>query len=418
MKHDFDDLGFVSEKNENLLNGRDFKYKIIADFTYDWEYLVNNERSKFLYVSPSCERISGYLPDAFIENFNLFFTLIHEEHRDLAKKILMLDVSPEDFDYIITTKHNETKWVSHTFQNVFDKNGCVVGRRGSIRDITKRKIAEIKLQISEKALIQQQKELELFNLNLEKRINEELRKRKNDEKLLVHQSKLATMGEMIGVIAHQWKQPLSALSVLVQTISHRRKLNVLDDLFLDSFETESVKLINFMSATIDNFRNYLRKSKEKENFDIIKAIEDGIFIFATDLKTNDICIEKKYFVDNYVIKSFRNEFIQIIVNLISNSRNAIIAKKERKVAENFKGKITVIVQKAGTDLEITVEDNGGGVNSDIIDKIFEPFFTTEKSGTGIGLYMTKMIIENDINGSIAVANNDSGAVFKILLKLI
>jgi len=390
-------------------------YKIIADFTYDWEYWISPDHSEFVYVSPSCKRITGYSAEEFIQNAGLFFEIIDPSYLDFVRKELNTPDCPWIFDYKIRTKDGLEKWVSHTFQNIYDTNGNYLGRRGSIRDITERKNIELKLRQSEEDLKDKTGELEELNRDLENSIQSEINRRRAKERMLIQQSKLASLGEMMGAIAHQWRQPLSTLSILVQGVAHRRRLNKLDDEYLNSFESESVRLMEFMSSTIDNFQNFFRKNKEKEFFDVCKAIENTISILSAQLESSFIKVRTEFPEKGCFVFGYRNEFMHVVMNIISNARNAIL---EKKPEEGFPGVIDVTVSVKEDFMLINFQDNGGGIDKNILDRIFEPFFTTGfyKKGTGIGLYMSKMIIEKDFSGTIDAVNNGNGALFRIKLK--
>ncbi len=252
--------------------------------------------------------------------------------------------------------------------------------------------------------------LEDINKNLKNQVKIEVRKSREKDKLLIEQSRQAAMGEMIGNIAHQWRQPLNALGLVLQNVQISYQRGKLNDEQVDRIVTKGMKLINKMSTTIDDFRNFFKPNKIKEKFNIYKAINDSLQLIEASLKNNNISVEIKA-KNIYIIYGYPNEFSQVILNLLSNAKDVLI---DRKV-QNAK----IIINIYGNNLNfiIELEDNAGGVNKEIIDKIFEPYFTTkdEGKGTGIGLYMSKMIIEGNMSGKITVSNTELGAIFKIIL---
>ena len=233
----------------------------------------------------------------------------------------------------------------------------------------------------------------------------DITKMKEKDMLLQKQSHLASMGEMIGAIAHQWRQPLNAIAINIQNLPDDYADGLIDERFLEEFSAKNMKIINFMSKTIDDFRNFFKKDKEKSNFDIKKSIQDVISIQSAQLQNYNIKIDIKG--DNFEILGLESEFKQAILNIINNAKDAIIENNPQN------GKIEIDIDSS--QKRVTIKDNGGGISDDIIDRIFEPYFTTKEvnKGTGIGLYMTKMIIEKNMRGKITLKNSESGAAFMI-----
>ncbi|MBN2782584.1 MAG: PAS domain S-box protein, partial [Campylobacterales bacterium] len=229
--------------------------------------------------------------------------------------------------------------------------------------------------------------------------------------ILVQQSKMASMGEMIGNIAHQWRQPLNALGLTIQKIKMYHDEGMLTTQKLDESVEKSKKLINKMSTTIDDFRNFFKSDKTKHEFFIKDCIEDILVLIEASFKNNniDLLIDDKS--DNVSYIGLKNELEQVILNLLKNAKDALV---ENKITTP---KIIITIEKNEKDLTIKIKDNAKGIKDDIIDKIFEPYFTTKEQGkgTGIGLYMSKMIIETNMGGTLSVQNKDDGACFTISL---
>jgi len=250
-----------------------------------------------------------------------------------------------------------------------------------------------------------------INHLLKKRIKKEVQKNRDNEKLIIQQSRLAQMGEMISMIAHQWRQPLNNLSVLNQTVVLKYKRNKLDDKIIDYFQTNSNKQIQNMSKTIDDFRDFFKPEKEKVNFCINDIISNTIEMVEPVFVTNEISINFEN-VEILNTIGYPNELGQVILNIINNSKDALLEKKIEKK------KIDILLFKQNQDIIILIKDNANGIPSNIIDNIFDPYFSTkiEKDGTGLGLYMSKMIIEDHCDGKITASNDKDGAVFRIMLK--
>lgn len=246
--------------------------------------------------------------------------------------------------------------------------------------------------------------------NLESKINEEILKRSEQEKLLIQQSKLASMGEMIGNIAHQWRQPLGELSAILMNLQVRHDFNDLDDTYLIKSIQQSNKINAYMSNTISDFQNFFKPSKDKEAFEISEACHRAIAMLQASLRYHGI---EFYFdiSEKIEVLGYPNEFAQALLNILSNAKDVL---SEREISNPF---IRLHLKKGFKYTLILIEDNGGGIPDDHIDRIFEPYFTTKyaRQGTGIGLYMTKMIIENNMNGLINVKNTKQGALFTIKL---
>ena len=268
------------------------------------------------------------------------------------------------------------------------------------------------LEFSNKKLKIKTSELEYLNNTLDTRIKEEINNRKKQEQLLIQQSKLAEMGEMISMIAHQWRQPLSALSTIIQNIHLSHSLGKLDKEYLDKQKTLSNALTEKMSKTIDDFRNFFKPNKEKYAFSIEAAIKQTIFLIDDSFKSNSIKIESQI-SDDVTIYGFESELSQVLLNIITNSKDAFL---ESKIVNPS---ITIQTKRNNSNIQIMISDNAGGIDDQIINKIFEPYFTTKESynGTGLGLYMSKMIIEQNMHGELNVQNVSHGVEFSIIIPI-
>ena len=244
---------------------------------------------------------------------------------------------------------------------------------------------------------------------ISKNIFQAIKENQKKDQLLLQQSKLAAMGEMVGAIAHQWRQPLNALALRNQFIIDDFEDDMIDKEYIEEFSTSSMKLINFMSKTIDDFRNFFRLDKLEKEFSIHEKISETSNMLLSQL--TDHQIEINIDKNDFRVMGHDSEFQQVILNLINNAKDALL---DNNISSP---QINVEVSQEKDMGIIKISDNAGGIPEDVIPRVFEPYFTTkeEGKGTGLGLYMSKMIIEDNMGGHIQVENSKDGAVFTIKL---
>ncbi|NQY93879.1 MAG: cache domain-containing protein [Campylobacteraceae bacterium] len=252
--------------------------------------------------------------------------------------------------------------------------------------------------------------LEKLNKNLEEKVQKGIAEAQDKDRAMLHQSRLARLGTMISMIAHQWRQPLTEVSGILMELETATKFNKVDDKLILECTKESDKLLSYMSNTIDDFRNFFKPDKKKDKFSITSACEKSLSIVEATLKELNITVIKDFRSD-LIVSGYAREFSQVILNIFLNCKDTFIDKK----ITNAKIEITIEV-KSGKS-KISIADNAGGIKEKNIDVIFEPYFTTKSSskGTGLGLYMSKMIIEKNMHGKLNVRNSSEGAVFEILI---
>ncbi len=241
-------------------------------------------------------------------------------------------------------------------------------------------------------------------------IMDDITERVQQKQFIIQQSKLAEMGDMIAAIAHQWNEPLVELSALVQDIQMNFQLGELKDDEVEDFVNDSMVQIKYMSQTLSDFRNFLKPSTKKTLFSLSKALKEINEIIGKQIFYSNINMSFNYFNDteSMLIYGYENEFKQVLLNLINNAKNKIIDK-------NKKGNIDINIDIEDGFSIIQICDDGGKIDEKIINSIFEPYFTTKKDGTGYGLYMAKVIIEDKMQGSIRVENNENNVIFTIEL---
>ena len=245
-------------------------------------------------------------------------------------------------------------------------------------------------------------------------IMDDMTERVQQKQFLIQQSKLAEMGDMVAAIAHQWNEPLVELSALVQDIQTSYLLNELKDMEVKDFVNDSMIQIKYMSRTLSDFRNFLKPSTKKKLFSISKALTEINEIIGKQVFYSNIQMSFNYKNENeeLLIYGYENEFKQVLLNLINNAKNKIV---EKDFDYSKKAKIDINIQRTSTHNIIEIADDGGKIDESIINSIFEPYFSTKPNGTGIGLYMAKVIIEDKMRGTITVKNDDNNVIFTIKL---
>ncbi|MDD2274094.1 MAG: PAS domain-containing sensor histidine kinase [Desulfuromonadaceae bacterium] len=271
----------------------------------------------------------------------------------------------------------------------------------------------VMINISKRRLIEDKltgkcQELDELNNSLEERITQDISVLRQKDQMLILQGRRAAMGEMIGNIAHQWRQPLNVLGLNIQELLVVYESTEFNKEYLKNSVSKSMELIMHMSQTIDSFRDYFHEDKEKVTFSVNQEIDRTLSLIKDsflDLKVNiELLMD-----DNPMINGFPNEYTQVIMNILMNARDEL-------VLQNIADAVISIHSFTEQDSSIvTVTDNGHGISSDIIDKLFDPYFTTKgpDKGTGIGLFMSKTIIEKNMGGRLTVRNTGSGAEFRI-----
>ena len=253
----------------------------------------------------------------------------------------------------------------------------------------------------------QRRELEELTHTLEERVAEKTEENARKDRLIIHQARLAELGEMIGNIAHQWRHPLTRLSLILQNLKALNNKDRLEKEKLNAMLTTANEQIFFMSDTIDNFKDFYKPATESVDFTLREAYDKVMQIVGYDLKHKNITVEYRE-RDPLHLHGKLNQFAQVLLNLIANARDALT---ERGVSEP---KILVTAEREGAKYRITFCDNAGGIPPEHLERIFEPYFSTkEKKGTGIGLYMVKTIVEEKFGGTVSVENREGGACFTL-----
>ena len=246
----------------------------------------------------------------------------------------------------------------------------------------------------------------IFSFALGYTLKKMVEEKNEKEKLLIHQSKLASMGEMINNIAHQWRQPLTHLGFINMNLQLAFEDEPLNKKYLKEKIEESNSQLDFMSKTIDNFRDFYKPNKQKELFYISVAVKKALEIMEPILESNKIEFQFNVIKDKQ-INAYENEYSQVILNILTNAKDVLISRQIQNP------KIIISINEKNDSIITTILDNAGGIENGYINHIFDPYFTTKQKGSGIGLYMSKMIIESHFKGKIKVLNKDKGASFSI-----
>ncbi len=366
--------GVLLIKDKKIIDCNEATLKILQ---YSKEELIN----KFLYdISPK------FQPD----NQSSHIKAINKIDEALTNGIC-------NFEWVHKNKQNENLWIEIVLTSIEIDNNSVI--HTVIRDINKRKDMEQKLEI--------------LTLNLEEKINEEIKKNQEKTKQLIQQSRLAQMGEMISMIAHQWRQPLTAITATTNNLQIKALIE--EKIDSEQLQKELELITNYsqhLSLTIDDFRNFFKPDKIKTESKLEDIIEKAINIIKTSFESKNINLITNYsFNDTFF--TYTSEIQQVILIILKNAEDSLMEK-------NIENRLIRINTLKKEDFAIIqIEDNGGGIAIDVINKIFDPYFSTKKSkeGTGIGLYMSKIIIDEHCCGNLSVRNNKDGASFEIKLPI-
>jgi len=328
--------------------------------------------------------------DKYTPTLQDFISLVHPDDVKFISDSLketITTLQPNEYEYRLKFDDEIVHIISTSQISQVDSNGNAIEMIGTIQDITSKKLLEIKLK--------------LLNEHLKEEVEHQTDEILKKDKIVQEQSKLAAMGEMVGSIAHQWRQPLNSLNINIENLDDDYADGLIDAKFIDKFIEKQTDTIQFMSHTIDDFRNFFRVDKIKNIFSVKEAVEAILSIQSAQFKNYNITVELKG--EDFRLNTIESEFKQIILNIISNSKDAIVKSRIPH------GKIGINIEKNC----IIVSDNAGGIPQEILDRIFEPYFTTKEQGegTGIGLYMSKIIMEKNIGGTLMARNADAGAEF-------
>jgi PAS domain S-box-containing protein len=378
-------------------------YANIINTTAEGFWLLDSGLS-ILDVNYSLCAMLGYTKDEMIGKNP--FDFIHADKHNLCKEQVDLidDVSNRIYELSFETKKGSTLYMLTNATTMYDQYGNIK-TFAFMTDISKQKKIEEDLR-------KRQDKIEEINDTLESRIQREVEKNREKDQMMYQQSRLASMGEMIGNIAHQWRQPLNIMALVMQDIYISHQLGNLTSEKVEASYEKSNNLLQYMSQTIDDFRNFFQHGGEKTEFSVKEAIESVHSLVSTNLSYNHIQCMIEVRQDS-VIQGGLNEFKQVLINILNNAQEAIQSNA------SLKKEIKILVTQEDDKAVIYVKDDGGGIEKSLLSKIFDPYFTTKNQtqGTGLGLYMSKQIIENSMCGSLSARNIKDGAEFIISIPI-
>jgi PAS domain S-box-containing protein len=379
-------------------------------------------------------RIFGLQPREFSATYEAFLAAVHPDDRAAVDAAYSRSLEQGRDSYEITHRivrrsTGEVRFVHERCDHLRDATGKIIRSLGMVHDITEQRLAqealkkaneELEMRVAERTreLEESRYELEKQNVQLRATYREltletaeriralgELRER---DQMLIQQSRLVAMGEMLGNIAHQWRQPLNVLGLKVQEIGLSFSLGGFSKELLDENIAKVMGILRHLSQTIDDFRDFTMPGKEKSLFRVDTLIEKTLSMVEDAFKEQGVAIEVST-VGEPRVNGYPNEYGQVLLNLLMNARDAFL---ERGIRE---ARITVRAASEGGKAVVTVTDNAGGIDQQIMDKIFDAYFTTKElgKGTGIGLFMSKNIIEKNMGGRITAGNVPGGAAFRI-----
>ena len=346
----------------------------------NWEW---DTESNMITLSEELYKIFGVQKDKFGGSYESYLEFVHPDDSEQFKSSTLSvldDKKAYSKEYRIVLPSKDVKYLIEHGDVILDKNGIPIKLFGVVQDITDRKLAENAL--------------------------------KEQEDIMIAQSRHAAMGEMISMIAHQWRQPLSIIAMGANNIMADVELDTVENKTLKSESEDIVSQTQELSRTIDDFKNFFRPVKDIEEVNPKDIFEEALKVIGKSLENNDIEIITKFNSDR-TMQTYSRELMQVFINIIKNAKEALVENKiENKI-------IVISTQDSLNNIIIKICDNGGGIDNDIIKKVFNPYFTTkdQQNGTGLGLYMSKTIIEKHLNGTLEVKNENGGVCFSIVLPI-
>ena len=397
VKHKFPDIKTVmvdsmEEGLEMVAKGKVYGY---ADDTYSLAYYILKLHSNELKIMERINKnpfgvsvgIRSDEPELVSAMNRVIGSIDEQQFKDIVHHWIAVHVE-KDFDYTFLLK------IAAPFLLVLLVSLYWV--RKLMKEVAKRK--------------EVQEALNVLNENLASEISSKIQEIHYKDAILQEKTKLASMGEMIGAIAHQWRHPLSVLHINLETLEDDYDGGKINKAFLKQHIEDNSVIIQYMSRTIDDFQNFYKIDKEKVQFDVMEKIESTLALQFNLLKKNNIKIIKEG--ESFTVCGYPSEFQQVILNIISNAKDALLGKK---VKEPY---IKIKVFSNDAEGTIVISDNAEGVEVENLTKVFEPYFTTKdnKGGTGLGLYISKMIVEKNMHGNLSIANKDEGSEVLITLE--
>lgn len=346
-----------------------------------WSVDLSADDMRLSLVSPSAWELTGFSAEAWLSQTQDLFARVRDAQGEVAASALQGLRTQQNAEFEVQFQHARGHWCWFRVRHwlVFDADSQPIRVDGLVTDVTEWHRAEEKIR--------------------------------EQETLLVHQSRRAAMGEMVSNIAHQWRQPLNSLRLMLANLRDAGEYGELTDEYLDASLEKGDELIAGMNQTVRDFLTFFRPLKEPEEFSLAHVVEQAVGVMENTVSDYPV---KVVFAggEGAQVVGYPNELLQALMVLMQNAREIIV---ERSVGQ---GVISVGLERGPEEACVVVLDNGGGIDEHIMDHIFDPYFTTRSEGTGIGLYMAKALIENQMGGRMSADNRDAGAEFRICLPVV
>ncbi|NQV17126.1 MAG: PAS domain S-box protein, partial [Armatimonadetes bacterium] len=390
-----------SKKLEDELKDSEIRYHNLFENSSEFLFTLDL-KGNFTDVNKAAEVLTGFTKSELLEmNFKDYTP--KRDHKKLFRtffNIYKTGKPIQNFSFEAIIKDKSIKYFDTSFV-LLKKGEQIIGYQGSSKDITERKRAEVEL-------LKAHEELKEFHKDLQNKVDKTVEELREKDHVIIQQSRFASMGEMIGNIAHHWRQPLQAVGGIIQTYEDAYEEGRLDLEYLEKHSNIVMDILIKMSRTIDDFRFFFKPDKAKENFNVKEIILKTLKFLDSSFKFNQINV----FLDlaeDCVVEGFPNEYSQVVLVILKNAKDELI---ERNIKDR---KITIILKKMNDKYVVTISDNAGGITKEILPLVFDPYFTTKEQGkgTGVGLYMAKMIIEKNMDGKLSARNLKDGAEFRI-----
>ena len=396
----------IYPQNSSIQNHSFFEqdlYKAIIESTKEGFWMLD-EALNIISVNHSFAQMLGYKESEILgkKPFELL-SLVGEQMSFCQEQSKEVNRSVQrTYELTFVTKDHQEL---HTIVNAttIDLPESCVRTFAFITDISEQKKLE-------QRLIEHKENIDVLNNDLTQRVDIEVQANRDKDHIMYQQARLASMGEMIANIAHQWRQPLNIIALIIQEFYILSELGTLNQEKVEKEYTRANDVLQYMSNTIDDFRTFFQHNEESKQFSIQSAVDSVMSLVSKSMESHNIEVVLT-FDDEGLVFGHKNEFVQTLINLLNNAREAIVSYREEG------GRISIHSYQQDNAIHVVVNDNGGGIAEEDLQQIFEPYFTTkhQTQGTGLGLYMSHQIIVNNMGGSMIVESENGESCFHIIL---
>ncbi len=398
---------------ENLLRISEKRYRLLAENARDVIYRVAIlPKKKFEYISPSIVSLTGYHPEEFYKEANIESSLFFSSPWGNIHNIAEIDaLFKQPLVTPLRTKSGDVKWVELSNVPFYNQAGQLEAVEGIARDITSQKEFEGRLKHLNIELTEKKEALEALNESLEKRIQLEVEKNRGLDQIMAFQARQAALGEMIANIAHQWRQPLNVLSLAIYDLAEAFDFDELDKKYLDNTVDEMTNVIQQMSKTIDDFRNFFKPETEKSSFKVSSVVNSALTFMAPYFLNEGVKSGKDVPL-NIMVYGYMSQLEQVVINLLKNALDA------QQTFLNTEKEIFIKARMEENGFcRIEIFNSGEQIPHENISRLFDPYFTTKPQGQGLGLglYVARTLVEKNLQGQIVCENVANGVRFIISL---